>query len=306
MFAKKHFTTEKIPDLTGKVAIVTGGNTGIGYITARELARKNAHVFIASRNKERGEGAVEKIRKETGNNQVEYLYLDLVNLKNVKKSAENFLSKNLPLHLLINNAGIMATPWSLTEDGISDQFGVNHVGHFLFTMTLLAKIEASAPSRIVNVSSKAHEMAPATGIEFEKINQEGAHSTWKRYGTSKLANILFTKSLSKRLEGKEVYVNSIHPGVVDTELSRGPISSYGFIAKVLGAVFSTFFSLSPDDGALTQLYAATSPEIVEKNYRDQYFEPFGNIGKKSAAAQDEEQAEKLWKYTEELIDVKLR
>ncbi|CAI2182776.1 12224_t:CDS:2 [Funneliformis geosporum] len=214
MFSKKHFITENIPDLTGKVAIVTGGNTGIGYITARELSRKNAHVFIASRNKERGEGAVEKIKKETGNDQVEYLNLDLVNLKNVKKSAENFLSKNLPLHILINNAGIMATPWALTEDGIQDQFGVNHVGHFLFTMTLLSKIEASAPSRIVNVSSTAHNFAPAVGIEFDKINQDAAQSTWQRYGTSKLANILFTESLSKRLEGKEVYVNSIHPGII--------------------------------------------------------------------------------------------
>ncbi|CAI2163422.1 15681_t:CDS:2 [Funneliformis geosporum] len=217
MFNKKHFIIENIPDLTGKVAIVTGGNTGIGYITARELSRKNAHVFIASRNKERGEGAVEKIKKETGNNQVEYLYLDLNNLKNVKKSAESFLSKDLPLHILINNAGIMATPWTLTEDGIQDQFG-------LFTMTLLAKIEASAPSRIVNVSSLAHNHAPAAGIEFDKINQEGAQSSWEHYGISKLANILFTESLSKRLEGKEVYVNSIHPGFVHTELSRGVVN----------------------------------------------------------------------------------
>lgn len=101
MFGKKHFTFGDIPDLSGKVAIVTGGNTGVGYITARELARKNAHVFVASRSKERGEGAVERIKKETGNNQVEYLHLDLVSLKNVKQSAENFLAKNLPLHILL-------------------------------------------------------------------------------------------------------------------------------------------------------------------------------------------------------------
>ncbi|CAI2181591.1 9431_t:CDS:2 [Funneliformis geosporum] len=231
MLCKKRFTTENIPDLTGKVAIVTGGNTGIGYIIARELSRKNAHVFIATRNKERGEGAVEKIKNETGNNQVEFLHLDLISLKLVKQSAENFLSKNLPLHILINNAGVMATPWSLTEDGIQDQFGVNYVGHFLFTMTLLPKIEASTPSRIVNMGSEAHRYA-YTGVEFDKINQEDAQSAFQRYCASKVAMILFTESLSKRLEGKEVYVNSAHPGFVATEISRGPISTYGFIADI--------------------------------------------------------------------------
>ncbi|CAI2186679.1 14713_t:CDS:2 [Funneliformis geosporum] len=229
MFSKKHFITEDIPDLTGKVAIVTGGNSGIGYTTARELTRKNAHVFIASRSKERGEGAVEKIKKETGKSQVEYLHLDLSNLKNVKKSAENFLSKNLSLHILINNAGIVNS-WSLTEDGIQNEFGVNHVGHFLFTMTLLAKIEASAPSRIVIVSSTAHGYTE--GIEFDKINQEATQSTWQRYCISKLSNVLFTKSLSKRVEGKEVYVNSVHPGFVDTSIARGFKSGF-FVAKVL-------------------------------------------------------------------------
>ncbi|CAG8693594.1 14591_t:CDS:2 [Funneliformis caledonium] len=288
-YSKKNFTTENIPDLTGKVAIVTGGNTGIGYITARELARKNAHVFVASHNKERCESAVEKIKKETRNNQVEFLYLELGNLKIVKQSAENFLSKNLPLHILINNAGIFATPWSLTDDGIQDQFGVNYVGHFL-KLKLLHLLESLT----------------SAGIDFDKINQEGALTPELRYCVSKLAMILFTKSLSKRLEGKEVYVNSVHPGFVKTEVSRGLVSTYGFIAKISSKVAYTLFAIPSEDGALTPLYAATSPEIVERNYRDQYFEPFGMIGNRPAAAQDEELAEKLWKYTEDLIDVKLR
>ncbi|RGB30507.1 hypothetical protein C1646_627865 [Rhizophagus diaphanus] len=304
MFGKKHFTFGDIPDLSGKVAIVTGGNTGVGYITARELARKNAHVFVASRSKERGETAVENIKKETGNDQVEYLHLDLVSLKNVKQSAENFLAKNLPLHILVNNAGIMATAWTLTEDGIQDQFGVNHVGHFLFTQTLLPKIEASAPSRIVNVSSYAHFNAPAAGIEFDKINQENAQSTFQRYAVSKLANILYSNSLAKRLEGKEVYVNSIHPGFVKTELGRGIIDTYGIAAKFFFS-FASLFAKSPEDGALTQLYAATSPEIIEKNYRGMYFVPSGEIGKRSEESQNDELAEKLWKYTEDLVNEKL-
>jgi len=270
MFGRKHFIFEDIPDLSGKVAIVTGGNTGVGYITARELARKNAHVFVASRSKERGEGAVEKIKKETGNNQVEYLHLNLVDLKNVKQSAESFLAKNLPLHILVNNAGIMATAWSLTEDGIQDQFGVNHVGHFLFTKTLLPKIESSAPSRIVNVSSEAHRAAPAAGIEFDKINQKDAQSAFQRYAVSKLSNILYSNSLAKRLEDKDVYVNSIHPGVVSTELSRGLVEVYGIIAKIAFKVINVF-AKSPEDGALTQLYAATSPEIIEKKLSRKIF-----------------------------------
>ncbi|RIA96975.1 hypothetical protein C1645_328457 [Glomus cerebriforme] len=305
MFKKKHFTFEDIPDLSGKVAIVTGANTGIGYITAKELARKNAHVFVASRTKERGESAVENIIKETGNNQVEYLHLDLVSLKNVKQAAENFLAKKLPLHILINNAGIMATPWSLTEDGIQDQFGVNHVGHFLFTKILLPRIEASTPSRIVNVSGGAYKWGPAAGIEFDKINQKDAQSTLQRYAVSKLANILFSHSLAKRFEDKEIYVNSLHPGVVRTELSRGVEETYGIIAKIVNK-FTYLFKISAEDGALTQLYAATSPEIIEKNYRKKYFIPYGEIAETTALAQDDELAEKLWKYTEDLIDDKLR
>ncbi|RIA88683.1 hypothetical protein C1645_825971 [Glomus cerebriforme] len=253
MFGRKHFTFGDIPDLSGKVTIVTGGNTGVGYITARELARKNAHVFVASRSKERGEAS----------------------LKNVKQSAENFLARNLPLHILVNNAGMMNIPWTFTEDGIQDQFGVNHVGHFLFTKILLPKIEASAPSRIVNVSSNAHTRTD--GIDFDKINQKDAQSSFQRYSASKLANILFSNALAKRLEDKQVYVNSIHPGFVATEFSRGAIEKYGIIAKI-GISIINVFAKSPDDGALTQLYAATSPEIIEKNYRGKYFlKNYGNI-----------------------------
>ncbi|RIA88682.1 hypothetical protein C1645_825970, partial [Glomus cerebriforme] len=232
----------------------------------------------------------------------EYLNLDLASLKNVKQSAENFLAKDLPLHILVNNAGIMATPWTLTEDGIQDQFGVNHVGHFLFTKTLLPKIEASAPSRIVNVSSLAHTRID--GIDFDKINQKDAQSPFQRYSVSKLANILFSNALAKRLEDKQVYVNSIHPGFVDTELSRGVIENYGIIAKI-GFKIINVFAKSPENGALTQLYAATSPEIIEKNYRGKYFVPYGELENPTEAAQNDELAEKLWKYTEDLIDEKL-
>ncbi|CAG8764898.1 20364_t:CDS:2, partial [Dentiscutata erythropus] len=186
------FSFDKIPDLSGKIAIVTGGNTGIEIITARELARKNAHVFVASRSRDRGESALQS-------------------LNSVKHAAEIFLARKLPLHILVNNAGIMATPFATTIDGIQDQFGTNHIGHFVFTLLLLPTIKASAPSRIVSVSGRAHERAPPAGIEFEKLNDPEAHTPFQRYGQSKLANILFTLELNKRLSGTNIYCNCLHP-----------------------------------------------------------------------------------------------
>ncbi|CAG8543447.1 16869_t:CDS:2 [Racocetra persica] len=294
---KKHFTFDDIPDLTGKVAVVTGGNAGIGYVTCRELARKNAHVFVLGRNIEKVQAAVEKIRTETGNQNVEFLHLDLGSLRSVKKCAENFLARDLPLHILINNAGISADPFSLTEDGIQEEFGVNHVGHFLFTKLLLPKIKASKPARIVNVSSRGHRFAPEGGIEFEKINDPNAQETMIRYAQSKLANILFTYELNKQyLEGEQVYANSLHPGVVDTSMLRNS----SVVTENLRAS-----AISPDDGAITTLYCATSPEIEAKNYRGKYFEPFGKEAEPFKYTNDDDLAKRLWEFTENLINEKL-
>ncbi|CAG8784341.1 21460_t:CDS:2 [Cetraspora pellucida] len=304
MFNKKHFVFTDIPDLSGKVAIVTGGNTGIGIVTARELARKNAHVFVASRNKERGESAVELIKKDTNKDSVEFLQLDLTSLNAVKHAAETFLARKLPLHILVNNAGIMATPFEQTQDGIQDQFGVNHIGHFLFTLLLLPTIKASAPSRIVNVSSYGHNIVPSDGIEFDKLNDPNAHTAFQRYGQSKLANILFTLELNKRLSETNVYCNSVHPGSINTELTRGIVDNWGSWIKPILSVINLFL-LTPDDGALTQLYCATSPEIEEKNYRGKYFIPFGELGETSDHAKNEEMAKKLWDFSENFVKEKL-
>ncbi|CAH1757429.1 14547_t:CDS:2 [Entrophospora sp. SA101] len=277
------------------VVVVTGGNTGIGYVTCRELARKNAHVFVLSRSIERGTAAVEKIKQETKNQKVEFLQLDLQSLKSVKECAESFLARKLPLHVLINNAGIMATKFSLTVDGIQDQFGTNHVGHFYLTKLLLPTIEASAPSRIVNVSSIGHKLAK-NGIEFDKINDPNAHSPIERYGVSKLSNILFTVELNKRLEGKQVYANSLHPGIID---------NWGrWVVPFLNLV--NYALLTPDDGALTTLYCATSPEIEEKNFHGKYFIPFGVESLPGDNGKDEELAKKLWQFTDDLVNEKLK
>ncbi|KAF0549282.1 NADP-binding protein [Gigaspora margarita] len=291
---EKHFTFDKIPDLTGKVAVVTGGNAGIGYITCRELARKNAYVFLLGRNIEKGQAAIEKINSETGNQNVEFLHLNLKNLKSVKECAENFLAKNLPLHILINNAGITTKTFSLTDDGIQEEFGVNHVGHFLFTKLLLPKIKVSQPARIVNVSSRGHFLVEG-GIEFEKLSDPNAQDATQRYSLSKLANILFTNELNVRyLEREQIYANSLHPGLVDTHMSR----------KNDLSVSETFLSslISTEDGAITTLYCATSPEIEEKNYRGRYFDPFGIEGETSSCAKDDDLAKKLWDFTENLIN----
>ncbi|CAG8619557.1 14779_t:CDS:2, partial [Dentiscutata heterogama] len=204
----------------------------------------------------------------------------------------------------VNNAGIMATPFAKTVDGIQDQFGVNHIGHFLFTLLLLPTIKTSAPSRIVNVSSRAHEGAPPAGIEFEKLNDPEAQTSFQRYNQSKIANILFTLELNKRLSGTNVYCNCLHPGVIKTELTRGVVTGWGSWIKPIISVVSFFF-LTPDDGALTQLYCATSPEIEEKNLRGKYFVPFGEIGEPIAQAKDEELAKKLWDFSENFVKEKL-
>ncbi|CAG8766652.1 33085_t:CDS:2 [Gigaspora margarita] len=251
MFSGKRFSFDNIPDLSGKVAIVTGGNTGIGFVTARELARKNAHVFVASRSKDRGEPAVELIKKETKNDAVEFLQLDLQSLNSVKLAAETFLARNLPLHIL-----------------------------------------------------NGHHRAPPTGIEFEKLNDPNAHNSIQRYGQSKLANILFTIELNKRLSGTNVYCNSLHPGAIKTELTRGIVANWGSWTKPIISIIQLFL-LTPDDGALTQLYCATSPEIEEKNFRGKYFVPFGEIEEPSAQGKDEELAKKLWDFSENLIKEKL-
>ncbi|CAG8596698.1 9029_t:CDS:2 [Dentiscutata heterogama] len=187
--------------------------------------------------------------------------------------------------------------FSFTEDGIQEEFGVNHVGHFLFTKLLLPNIKASQPSRIVNLSSIGHTIAQG-GIEFEKLNDPNAQDSMQRYVQTKLANILFTNELNKRyLEGERVYANSLHPGLVDTNmLRRNDISlPENYVSS----------AISPEDGAITTLYCATSPEIEEKNYRGRYFDPYGIEGEKSSYAKDDDLAKRLWEFTENLISEKL-
>ncbi|KAJ3178636.1 hypothetical protein HDU87_003459 [Geranomyces variabilis] len=314
-FFEKHFEASDLPDLSGKVAIVTGGNTGIGYITCLHLAEKNARVYMASRTKSRAEAAIEKIKAQNPKAEVVWLDMDLMDLATVKRAAETFLAKEKRLDILVNNAGIMATPYNLTKDGVEEQFQTNHLGHFLLTSKLLPLLKQTSreagSARVVNLSSLAHAQFSTAGMNFatlEEVNQEHgrikAQATFYRYGQSKLANALFTVELDRRLKGENIYANFVHPGVIATELHRGLGSSFGQLLGKMYDVIGGLTMLTPYQGALTSLYVAASPEIVEKGYRAQYFVPYGKVAKPSAYALDEVNGKNLWELSEKILQDK--
>ena len=217
--------------LVHKTVIITGGNTGIGKETAIDLAKRKAKVILACRNPERGRKAEEEIRKKSGNENVVYRHLDLASLASVREFAEGVLQDEPHIDILINNAAIMACPYWKTEDDFEMQFGVNHLGHFLLTYLLLDKLKEAPSARIINVSSLAYKRVK--GINFDDINSEESYDPQIAYGQSKLANILFTRALSKRLEGTRVTVNCLHPGVIWTELGRHIMKKMGLVKKVI-------------------------------------------------------------------------
>jgi NAD(P)-dependent dehydrogenase (short-subunit alcohol dehydrogenase family) len=271
-------------DLEGRVALVTGANTGIGLVTARELARRGARVFIACRSEERARAAADSIKSDTGEN-VDALPLDLGDFASVRRSAEAFLAKGTPLHLLVNNAGL-AGARGLSRSGFEIAFGVNHVGHFLLTRLLLPRLEQSAPGRIVNVSSKAHY--DVKSIDWDALQKRTRSITGlPEYGVSKLANILFTSALAQRLTGKRVTTYALHPGVVASDVWRAvPWPIRGLMKRRM---------LTTEEGAQTSLYCATSPEAEQQSglYYDEC-----RVKEPSALARDAALAEKLWRESE--------
>jgi len=234
------------------------------------------------------------------------MQVELGSLKSVLHFVDEYKEKGYPLHLLINNAGVMACPYRLSEDNIELQFATNHLGHFLLTTRLLEVIEKSAPSRIVNLSSLAHSFAPKTGVRFDQINDEQVYDPWTNYGQSKLCNILFSNELNRRLgDDKQVYVNSVHPGYVNTELQRNMKEIYGSVIGAIGSAVSGVVAKSPANGSLTTLYVATSPDIEANNIRGQYFVPTAKQSQASGKARNAELAKKLWEFSEALIAEKL-
>ncbi|GCC22551.1 hypothetical protein chiPu_0000939 [Chiloscyllium punctatum] len=278
--------------LDGQTILITGANTGIGKETARDLARRGAVIIMACRDTEKGEAAAKEITEETGNSYIVVKKLDLADTKSIQEFAKQINEEYQHLNILINNAGVMMCPYSKTVDGFELQFGVNHLGHFLLTYLLIDLIKQSTPSRIINVSSTAHTMG---GINFDDLNSEKNYSPMKAYAQSKLANILFTRELARKLEGAGVLVFSLHPGVVRTELSRHLNPAVRF-----GLTMLRPFTKSPSEGAETTLFCAVAEELEEET--GQYFADCKRANC-SQAAQDDEKAKKLWEVSCQMLEI---
>uniref|UniRef100_A0A1J3E498 Short-chain dehydrogenase TIC 32, chloroplastic n=1 Tax=Noccaea caerulescens TaxID=107243 RepID=A0A1J3E498_NOCCA len=288
-------------DANHLTAIITGGTGGIGLETARVLAMKGAHVIIAARNTKAGNESKDMIRQMNPNARVDFLQLDVSSIKSVRSFAHQFLALNVPLNILINNAGVMFCPFQLSEDGIESQFATNYIGHFLLTNLLLDKMksttrESGIEGRIVNLSSIAHTYTYPKGIKFDGINDPEGYSEKKAYGQSKLANLLHSNALSRRLqeEGVNITVNSLHPGLVTTNLFRHS----GFEMKVFKAL-SFFLWKDIPKGAATTCYVALHPDL--KGVTGKYFSDC-NLRTTSKLATDKSLADKLWDFSIKLID----
>lgn len=292
------WTSENIPDQKGRIAMVTGSSSGIGFETAKALANKNAKVIVAVRNLEKGEKAKSKILSKNKNADVELMKLDLADLSSVKAFAQEFKNKFQKLDLLINNAGVMIPPYSKTKDGFELQMGTNHLGHFALTLQLLDLINATPNARIVNVASAAHKYG---NIDFNDLNWEKRkYKSWRAYGDSKIANLYFTQELGRKLIDKKVIVTAAHPGWTATDLQR-----YSKMFEFL----NQFFAMNQEQGALPTLRAATDDSANSGDYYgpDGWQEWRGYPVKvdMTKLAKDDNIAKKLWEVSEELTDVKL-
>ena len=273
-------------DLANKTFIITGANTGIGKITALELARRGAHVILACRSRAKTEPVLAEIAKETGTNP-EYVELDLADLASVRTCAAEILARKLPIDGLINNAGLAGQRGS-TKDGFEITFGTNHLGHYLFTRLLLNRIKESRGARIVNVSSQSHYAAK--GIDWDRL-QKPTHSVtgMKEYEVSKLSNVLFTKELARRLEGSGVTTYAVHPGVVATDVWRKVPAPFRWLMKR--------FMITPEQGAHSSIRCATDPELATETGR--YYSADGREKRPAKLADDTVLAAQLWQRSAE-------
>lgn len=278
--------------MAGKTCILTGANTGIGKATALGLAKMGATVVMVCRSLERGEAAMAEIKRGSGNDSVSLLLADLSSRAAIHRLAADFKAKYPNLHVLINNAGIIPKKRTVAEDGLETQFAVNHVAYFLLTNLLLDQLKASAPSRIINVSSQVHNGA---SIDFDDLQSERSYSPTRVYGWTKLANVLFTYELAHRLEGTRVTVNCLHPGTVATNMLADYMpGGLRFLAKMIG--------VSSEEGAQTSLFLATSPEV--EGVSGKYFVNQGAVHS-SKASYDKTAARRLWQVSAELTGLPL-
>ncbi len=279
--------------LRGKTCLITGATSGIGRVTARELAGQGAHVVLVGRNRERCDGAVASIRQETGNDDVEALVADLAQLSEVRRLAGEFRERYDRLHVLINNAGALFAPRLETAEGIERTWALNHLAYFLLTNLLIDPLKAAAPSRVVCVASDAHRTV--SGLDWEDLEGRRRYQPFRAYSQSKLANILFARELARRLEGTGVTANALHPGFVATNFFTG--NGWLGVAMRLGAAV---FAIQPEKGAETSIYLASSPEV--EGISGRYFEKCRDA-RPSKAALDDDAARRLWDVSMQTTDL---
>lgn len=300
-------------DLNGRRYIVTGANSGIGFVTAAQLAKQGAHVVLACRSNEQGEKAQRAIVNEHPGASVAVELLDLSSLDSVRSFAGRFLEKYDRLDALVNNAGVMNTPALETKDGFEMQFGVNHLGHFLLTQLLVDVLERSAPSRVVNVSSCFHDRAMGRDgdIVFDDLHfKQRKYDGWEAYAQSKLANLLHAQELARRLQGSGVTSVSVHPGWVRTNLIRNSMPPW-VQNYLLRPALRLWGMIEPWEGAQSTLYALLSPDIEQ--HPGEFFSQLGVYRDKRANgggwplespnpnAHDREKAKRLWEVSEKLV-----
>ncbi|NJD57969.1 MAG: short-chain dehydrogenase [Anaerolineales bacterium] len=301
----ENWTVNNIPDLTGKVIIVTGANSGIGLEAAREFARKGATTILACRNMDKARAALKSILAEIPQARAEIMQLDLASLNSIRSFADEFKSRYDRLDVLVNNAGIMMVPYRQTEDGFEAQFGTNHLGHFALTGLLIDLLEKTPGSRVVNISSGGHRMG---NMDFNNLLYRGGkgYSRISAYGRSKLANLLFTYELERRLErnGSNPIAVAAHPGLADTHLADHFAGGH---LKRFSHIYMKYLAQSASMGALPGIRAAVDPQVRG----GQYYGPGGPrersgypiVVESNQASHNEADAEHLWQKSEELTGV---
>lgn len=307
MVDDERWSADDMPDMSGKVVVVTGANSGIGREASRQFARHGATVVLACRNMEKGEAAGNDIAADVGGAKLQLLQLDLADLGSVRAFACQFAADHDRLDVLCNNAGLMAIPRRETADGFEMQFGVNHLGHFALTGRLLPMLLETDHSRVVTVSSNAHRFGV---IRFEDLNWERTYSRWKAYGQSKLANLLFAYELQRRFDqvGADTISVACHPGLAHSQLAQKGARMRGLkvLAKLSG-VFTKTFGQSSAAGALPTLFAAVQPDLEG----GEYIGPAGigevagppEITRSSRDSYDEDTAARLWTVSEDMTGV---
>ncbi|MDH6374247.1 retinol dehydrogenase-14 [Paenibacillus sp. PastF-3] len=277
--------------MRGKIALVTGANSGMGLATTVELARKGAKVIMVCRNRQRGEEALAAAKQKSHSEDIELMLCDLASLESIRSFAEEFIRKYPILDILINNAGVVTIKRQLTKNGFEMDLGVNHLGHFLLTNLLLEPLKAAEQGRIVVVASGAYKIG---ALHYEDPTLARRFNPAKAYARSKLANILFTKELAARLQGTRVTVNCVHPGAVGTNIGVNRETGFGkSILKLL-----SYFFLTPEQGADTAIYLATEPDLQEVTGQYYYRRKNQEL---TPRAQNKQEAQRLWRWSQEQV-----